>query len=81
MVDTQISNDRWTVCCSKVPGQEVIFLSQVVLIYIVVCVSLANLTLDVGDKALWSSLLSGCLGYLLPSPRIRKNEPLLPNAA
>lgn len=70
MVDTRPVNRKWIVCCSKVPSEEVIFISQVLLIYIVVCVSLANITLGIGDKILWASLLSGCLGYLLPSPKL-----------
>ena len=81
MSDT--SSSRWTVCCHEVPRREVIFFAQVGILYVVICVSLANLSLGVGNQTLWSSLLSGWLGYLLPAPKIGKkqDEPLLPNVA
>lgn len=79
MSDTD--SNRWKVCCQELPSREVIFFAQVVILYIVICVSLANLSLGNGDLTLWSSLLSGTLGYLLPSPTIAKkrDESLLSN--
>ena len=68
------SNSKWTVCCQEVPSREVIFFAQVVILYVVICVSLANLTLGIGNQTLWSSLLGGALGYLLPSPTIGKKQ-------
>lgn len=75
------SNSKWTVCWQEVPRREVIFFAQVVILYVVICVSLANLSLGIGNQSLWSSLLAGSLGYLLPSPTIGKkqDESLLPN--
>ena len=75
-----VRTSRWTICYQQVPSQEVIFFTQVILIYVVVCVSLANITLSAENRILWSSLLSGCLGYLLPNPKIvKRNDTLLPN--
>lgn len=72
--------NNWTICCSKYPNQQVIFCSQVLLIYIVVITCVLNLTFTDNNVCLWSSLLSGSLGYLLPSPNIKKkNDTLLPN--
>ena len=64
----------WKFCNRSIPSREVIFFTQVVILYIVVLVSLANLSLSIGNQTLWSSLLSGCLGYLLPSPSIKKKK-------
>ena len=86
MTDEVVSNNgsaRWIVCWQEVPRREVIFFVQVIILYIVICVSLANLTLKIGNQTLWSSLLAGSLGYLLPSPTIRdknRDDPLLSNA-
>ena len=45
---------------------------QVVLIYIVVVASIANLTVyKERDGKLWTALLSSSLGYLLPNPKLR----------
>ena len=70
MSDT--SSNRWTLCSQAVPSREVIFFAQVIILYVVICVSLANLSLENGNQSLWSSLLAGSLGYLLPSPSITK---------
>jgi hypothetical protein len=72
MPDT--SSNRWTVCWQEVPSREVIFFTQVIILYVVICVSLANLSLGIGNQTLWSSLLAGSLGYLLPSPSIGKKQ-------
>ena len=78
---SETDSNRWRVCCQELPSREVIFFAQVVILYIVICVSLANLSLGNGDLTLWSSLLSGSLGYLLPSPTIgkRRDGAFLPN--
>ena len=52
-----------------------VFLSQLLLIYVVVIVSLYNLTqgkCTEEQRQLWVALLSSCLGYLLPNPSIDK---------
>lgn len=72
----------WNICCLKYPNQQVIFCSQVLLIYIVVITCVLNLSFTNNNVCLWSSLLSGSLGYLLPSPNIKKkNDAFLSNPA
>ena len=66
------SVNDWKVCGREVPRSELVFFSQVIIIYIVVCLCLFNLTTGRGDSNLWSALLSGCMGYLLPNPTIKK---------
>ena len=63
---------KWDVCGRDVPRSEIVFFSQVIIIYVVVCLCLFNLTTNRGDSNLWSALLSGCLGYLLPNPTIKR---------
>jgi len=64
--------ERWTVCRSKVPKQEVIFFCQLITSFTVVVVALLNLSLTDRDKALWSTLIGAVLGYLVPNPSIRR---------
>ena len=80
MTDITSNTSRWNICFHEVSSREVIFFAQVIILYILICVSLANLTLNIGNQTLWSSLLSASLGYLLPSPSIgkKRNESLLP---
>lgn len=68
------SKSDWRLCSQKLPKNEIIYLTQVVLIYIVVCSCIINISLGYGNQALWSSLLSGCLGYILPSPSLKHNK-------
>ena len=53
----------------------VLFGAQVLVIYIVVSISLYNLSQNNDNKELWISLLSSSVGYLLPSPILNKHVP------
>ena len=48
-----------------------LFCFQVVLIFVVVCVSLLNLTLQWGNLNMWTVILTGSLGYIMPNPKLR----------
>ena len=63
----------WPVCGSVLPRLEIVFICQMLLIYIVVGVSLFNLTTDRGSSKLWIALLGSSLGYILPQPSLGKN--------
>jgi len=49
------------------------YIAQVGLIYIVVIACIINLALQIPEKTVWISLLSSCVGYILPAPSL--NEP------
>jgi hypothetical protein len=66
-----LENGNWKVFGRRVPKSELVFFSQVIILYAVVCMCLFNLTTGRGDSNLWSALLSGSLGYLLPNPKIK----------
>lgn len=68
------------ICCLKYHNQDLIFCSQILLIYIVVIACVINLSFTDSNVCLWSSLLSGSVGYLLPAPKSKKkNESVLPD--
>ena len=50
-----------------------VFMSQIVLIYIVVITCIVNLSLNNENSSLWISLLSAATGYLLPNPSIKRS--------
>jgi hypothetical protein len=67
-------------CTSSVAPKRIhiiAYLCQVVAIFAVITACLINLSIGDDKAALWSSLLSGALGYLLPAPKIRKDESFL----
>src|SRR6185436_17851686 len=60
---------------------EIVSFFQVAAIFTVIIACIINLSSGDDKSVLWSSLLSGSLGYLLPAPKIRrKDESLLPNS-
>lgn len=48
-----------------------LFISQLFLICVVVCVSLMNLSLQWGNQNLWTVVLTGSLGYIMPNPKLK----------
>lgn len=61
---------NWKFFGHNVPKPEIIFFSQVVIIYIVVITALVNITIANGNSTIWISLLCSCLGYMLPNPSL-----------
>ena len=53
---------------------ELISICQVTAIFVVIIACVVNLSIGSDKSVLWSSLLSGSLGYLLPAPKIKKKH-------
>jgi len=68
----------WRACGHKFPRSEVVFVTQTLILYVVVITSLVNLTIGNEQNTLWTALLSSCLGYMLPNPSIKKSQQMLP---
>jgi hypothetical protein len=49
----------------------VLFVFQIIIIFIVVCVCLVNLSFQWGNQNLWTVVLTGSLGYIMPNPRLK----------
>lgn len=62
-------SERWNVFGRKLPKSELVFLSQVLLIYMVVIACIVNLSR--GDHSqLWVILLGTCFGVAVPQPQL-----------
>ena len=68
-----VRRDNWKVCGYIMSKSQVVYFSQIILIYIIIITCIINLSLKNGDSNLWTALLSSCIGYILPSPKL-KNE-------
>jgi len=73
---TYTHSNEWITCCGRVQKDQVVFLFQVVIAYLVIITSLVNITFSSENTCLWATLASGTIGYLLPSPSIN-HEPIL----
>ncbi len=73
--DSSSSNhSRWHFFGKELPRSEIVFFVQVLLVYIVVIVSIVNLTIGGNGDKLWITLLSSSIGYILPSPSLKLNK-------
>lgn len=57
--------------CLALKPDVLLFGVQVASIFLVVLASLINLSLNVGNQQLWTVVLTGSLGYLMPNPKIK----------
>ena len=74
MPRTLFGMSKWCLFGKFVPRAEIVFICQVIAIYAIIFASIYNLSVDSDQTSLWVSLLSSCLGYLLPSPTINKEK-------
>ena len=68
------STSNWRLFGRILPKNEVIFICQVVILYIVIITCIANLSLRNGDSNLWTALLSSSLGIMLPQPTLSSRK-------
>ena len=68
------SSTKWHFCGKLLPRSEIVFMFQVILVYMVVIVSIVNLTIGRADDKLWIALLSSGIGYILPNPTLKQNH-------
>ena len=74
MDSSTISQEDDTQNCSRPPQKQVIYYCKVVAIYLIVIACLVNLSLGTNNDTVWASMLIASIGYLLPSPKFRKNK-------
>ena len=65
---------EWTLFGSKFSRMALVFLCQVIILYISIITCLVNLTVHNGPNELWITVLSLSLGTILPSPKVRKSK-------
>ena len=65
------SSDTLNLCGKQVFKKELAYYIQITLIYIVVIVCLINISLNHTNTSLWTNLLSSCIGYVLPAPKLK----------
>ena len=64
---------EWSFCGKDIPKSEIVFFSQIIPVYFMVGFSI-YITAGNQNTKLWITLLSSCLGYLLPSPGIKRKK-------
>lgn len=70
-IDHRSNSGHWHFFGRTMPRSEIVFVVQVLLVYIVVIVSIVNLTIGSESEKLWISLLCSSIGYVLPNPNLK----------
>lgn len=65
---------EWKVCGYGMNRSQVVYFSQIIIIYIMIITCILNLSFKNGDSNLWIVLIGSCLGYILPSPKIKQKK-------
>ena len=65
--------ERWYILGKSVPKQEIVFFSQVIILYILIFTCIINLSLN-SSSQIWTSILSTCIGILVPNPSIKAGK-------
>lgn len=73
------SHQDWQVLGVKVPKNEVVFFSQIIILYVVIITCIVNLSIDAKHNEVWIGLLSSSIGFLLPNPSVKKSRLVLNN--
>lgn len=72
--------NTWKVFGKKMPKSEIVFFSQIIILYIVIITCIVNLSVGNGESNLWTALLSSSIGYILPNPSV-KRKVVLPSTS
>ena len=56
------------------PKAELVFVTQIVIVVIIIVAAIVNLALDRSPRELWLSLLSVSIGYIIPSPSMKSGH-------
>lgn len=62
----------WLLGSKRVPREEIVFFSQIIIIAVVVFTGLINLSLGSDANSFWAGMVSGGVSALLPRPKMKK---------
>jgi p-aminobenzoyl-glutamate transporter AbgT len=71
---SSLGSKIWKMCGDKIPKTQALFLSQIIILYIIILSALFNLSFKNGRSEMWLSLLCTCIGALLPQPKFHKTK-------
>lgn len=66
---------EWKIFGERLPRSEVMYICTIFIVFVVICVSLVNLSLNNGKSEMWVSFLSLAFGVILPHPKIKSKYP------
>ena len=64
--DEQI--EQWPLCCSTLHKSEIVFFVQVIFLFTIMIFSMVQIINKSQSPEIYFSLLSSCIGIIIPSP-------------
>jgi len=61
---------NWKMCCSVLHKAEVVFFVQIIFLFTIMIFSMVQIINKVDNQEIYFSLLSSCIGIIIPSPTI-----------
>lgn len=74
--DTDVLNantdpeQNWRLCCSVLHKAEVVFFVQIIFLFTIMLFSMIQIINKAESQEIYFSLLSSCIGIIVPSPTI-----------
>lgn len=65
------STEPWSLMGNKIPKSDIVDFCQMIVVYMIIIISIVNLSLQNGSSELWISLLSSAIGYKSPNPSLK----------
>jgi hypothetical protein len=66
--------NKWQLCCSSVYKSEIVFLTQILFLFIILIFSIVQIVMKAENLEIYFSLISSIIGILIPQPKMNKNE-------
>ena len=64
------AEENWQMCCSVLHKAEVVFFVQIIFLFTIMIFSMVQIINKVDNQEIYFSLLSSCIGIIIPSPTI-----------
>jgi len=67
-------DNKWRLCCSSVYKAEVVFMTQILFLFIILIFSIVQIVMKAENLEIYFSLISSIIGILIPQPKMSKND-------
>ena len=75
-ISSTSSSSRWKFFGQNVPKSEVVYISQMFIIFVVIVSCIINLSLKNGNSEMWVSFFGYAFGAMLPPPKLQIAKPV-----
>ena len=73
-ITPEASDEKWKLCCSSLHKTEIVFFSQIIFIFTLTIFSIIQIVNNAVDTGIYFSILSACLGIMIPSPSLQPKK-------